>query len=188
MKGAASNMSTPLISVAICMWWIPNLVSLPPRCLLDTFTQRHLKWKWSEVKWKLLSHVQLFATPCTIQSMKFSRSEYWSGYPIPSPADLPNPGIEPGPPALQADSLPTELSGKSISNGWDPLNHARMNYINDSAVIYNLLIIPYMFYLSSCTKKCGVTKLMNYILALSPPMFPWVVFGFLTYILKIHTS
>ena len=35
--------------------------------------------------------------------------EYWSGYPIPSPADLPNPGIEPGSPALQVDSLPTEL-------------------------------------------------------------------------------
>ena len=38
--------------------------------------------------------------------------EYWSGYPIPSPGDLPNPGIKPGFPALQVDSLPTELSGK----------------------------------------------------------------------------
>ena len=38
--------------------------------------------------------------------------EYWSGQPIPSPLDLPDPGIEPGSPALQADSLPTELSGK----------------------------------------------------------------------------
>ena len=38
--------------------------------------------------------------------------EYRSGYPIPSPADLPDPGIQPGSPALQADSLPTELSGK----------------------------------------------------------------------------
>ena len=38
--------------------------------------------------------------------------EYWSGYPIPSPVDLPNPGIEPGSPALQVDSLPGELSGK----------------------------------------------------------------------------
>ena len=37
--------------------------------------------------------------------------EYWSGYPIPSPADLPDPGIEPGFPALQADSLPTEQWG-----------------------------------------------------------------------------
>ena len=38
--------------------------------------------------------------------------EYWSRQPIPSPGDLPTPGIKPGSPALQADSLPTELSGK----------------------------------------------------------------------------
>ena len=38
--------------------------------------------------------------------------KYWSGYPIPSPGDLPNPGIELGSLALQADSLPTELPGK----------------------------------------------------------------------------
>ena len=46
--------------------------------------------------------------------MGFSRQEHWSGYfsPLPSPGDLPDPGIEPGSPALQADSLPTELSGK----------------------------------------------------------------------------
>ena len=42
-------------------------------------------------------------------SMGFSRQEYWSGLPFPSPGDLPNPGIEPGSPALQADDLPTEL-------------------------------------------------------------------------------
>ena len=40
--------------------------------------------------------------------------EYWSGWPIPSPADLSSPGIELGSPALQADSLPTELSRKPI--------------------------------------------------------------------------
>ena len=42
-------------------------------------------------------------------SMGFSRQEYWSGLPFPSAGDLPNPGIEPRSPALQADSLPTEL-------------------------------------------------------------------------------
>ena len=41
--------------------------------------------------------------------MGFSRQEYWSGLPFPSPGDLSDPGIEPGSPALQADSLPTEL-------------------------------------------------------------------------------
>ena len=55
--------------------------------------------------------VRLFATPWTEAqqaplSMGFSRQEYWSGLPIPSPRDLPDPGIEPQSPALQADSLP----------------------------------------------------------------------------------
>ena len=45
-------------------------------------------------------------------SMEFSRQEYWSRQPFPSPADLPNPGIEAGSPALQADSLPSEPPGK----------------------------------------------------------------------------
>ena len=45
-------------------------------------------------------------------SMGFSKEEYWSGLPFPSPGDLPNPEIEPGSPALQADSLPSELPGK----------------------------------------------------------------------------
>ena len=45
-------------------------------------------------------------------SMGFSRQEYWSGLPFPSPGDLPNPGIKPRPPALQADSLPAEPPGK----------------------------------------------------------------------------
>ena len=45
-------------------------------------------------------------------SMRFSRQGYWSGLPFPSPGDLPKPGIEPGFPALQADSLLTELQGK----------------------------------------------------------------------------
>ena len=44
--------------------------------------------------------------------MGFSRQEYWSGLPFPSPGDLPNPAIEPGSPTLQADSLQTELPGK----------------------------------------------------------------------------
>ena len=60
-----------------------------------------------------LSRVQLFATPWTVAqqappSMKFSRQGYWSGLPFPSPGDLPDPGIEPGSPALQADALPSE--------------------------------------------------------------------------------
>ena len=46
-------------------------------------------------------------------SMGFSRQEFWSGLPFPSPGDLPDAGIEAGPPALQADSLLSETPGKS---------------------------------------------------------------------------
>ena len=67
---------------------------------------------------KFLSRVRLFATPWTVAyqappSMGFSRQEYWSGLPFPSPGDLPNPGIKPGSPVLQTDALPSEPPGKS---------------------------------------------------------------------------
>ena len=47
-------------------------------------------------------------------SIEFSRQEYWSGLPCPPPVDLPDKGTEPGSPALQADSLPTEPLGKPL--------------------------------------------------------------------------
>ena len=50
-------------------------------------------------------------------SKGFSRQEYWSGLPFPSPGNLPNTGIKPGSPALQADSLPSELSEKPLKLG-----------------------------------------------------------------------
>ena len=73
------------------------------------------------MKVKSLSHVQLFATPWTVAyqaplSMGFSRQEYWSGLPFPSPGDLPDPGIELGSPTLWADALTSELPGKPLSN------------------------------------------------------------------------
>ena len=49
--------------------------------------------------------------------MEFSRPEYWSGYPFPSPGDLPNPGIEPRSLTLQEDSLPAEPQGKPKNTG-----------------------------------------------------------------------
>ena len=68
---------------------------------------------------KSLSRVQLFVTLWTVAyqfppSMGFSRQEYWSGLPFPSPGYLPNQGIEPRSPALQADVLPSEPPKKSI--------------------------------------------------------------------------
>ena len=56
----------------------------------------------------------LDCSPLGSLSMGFSRQEYWSGLPFPSPGDLPNLGIKPRSPALQADALPTELQGKLI--------------------------------------------------------------------------
>ena len=136
--------------------------------------------RWGSVidswKWKLLSRVQLFATPWTIQSMEFSRpeilewvafpfsrgsshprdqtqvshiagrfftiwttreaQEYWSGWPIPSPGDLPDPGIEPGSPVLQADSLPTYQRSPIFSLT------SRLNVMNSN---------PPKWWLSICT-------------------------------------
>ena len=65
---------------------------------------------------KLLGHVQLFETPWTLAlqappSVEFSRQEYWSGLPFPSPGDLPNLGIEPRSPTLQVDALPSDPPG-----------------------------------------------------------------------------
>ena len=75
-------------------------------------------WK---VKVKSLSRVQLFATPWTVAhqaplSMGFSRQEYWSGLPFPSPGGLPDPGIEPRSPALEADALTSETPGNQDLN------------------------------------------------------------------------
>ena len=47
-------------------------------------------------------------------SIEFSRQEYWIGLPLPSPGDLPDPGIKPGSPTLQADTLPSEQPGKPL--------------------------------------------------------------------------
>ena len=102
-------------------------------CLLSD----HLQYPWRKEKWegggkrwissnicsseerkkvKLLSRVKLFETPWTVAhqappSMGFSRQEYWSGLPFPSPGHLPDPGIKPRYPALWADVLPSELPG-----------------------------------------------------------------------------
>ena len=77
-----------------------------------------IKWKW-----KSLSHVRLFETLWTVDSqaplsMRFSRQEYWSGLPFPIPWDLPDPGIKPRSPALQADSSPAEPQESTRILAW----------------------------------------------------------------------
>ena len=73
-------------------WWIPGFSFM--------------------LKLKVAQSCLTLGTPRTIQSLEFSRQEYWSGQPFPSLGDLPNPGIEPRSPTLQADSLPAEPPGK----------------------------------------------------------------------------
>ena len=60
----------------------------------------------------LVTQLVTLCDPATPPSMGFSRQEYWSGLPFPSPGDLPNPGIKTRSPALQADSLASELQGR----------------------------------------------------------------------------
>ena len=94
--------------------------------LARTFTGQVPTWKHSAVtlgsgtltpKDQSLSRARLFGTPRIVArhaplSTESPSQEYWSGLPFPSPGDLPDPGINPGSPALQADSLPSESLGK----------------------------------------------------------------------------
>ena len=73
-----------------------------------------------QLRVRMLSHFQLFGISWTVAyqtplCIKFSRQAYWSGLSFPSLGDLPDPQMEPGSPALQADALPTEPPGKSVS-------------------------------------------------------------------------
>ena len=104
---------------AVCQPQEPeNLIRRPPEVILKECRPcKHLILSTTPpliccYKVKSLSRVQLFATLWTVAyhagpSMGFSRQEYWSGLPFPSPGDSPDPGIEPGSPTLQADILPS---------------------------------------------------------------------------------
>ena len=120
-----------VLGLCCCLWavfscgrWISEMnAKLSLFGMLNYLKTLSSDWRWTLgwKKWKVksLSHVQLFATPWTVVyqaplSMGFSRQEYWSGLPFPSPGDLPNPGIELGSPTLQAHALPSEPPGKPL--------------------------------------------------------------------------
>ena len=80
----------------------------------------YLLLTWETCVLSCFSCVWLFMTLWTVAHqaplfMGFSRQEYWSGLPFPSPGDLPDPGIEPGSPALEADALTSEPPGKPMA-------------------------------------------------------------------------
>ena len=109
-KGVGSR--TP-VDTKIYRW--PSPLCKMAQYLHKTYTHPPIYFKSSlKVKVKLLSCMGLFATSWTVThqaplSMGLFRQEYWSGLPFLSPGDLPNPGIEPGSPALQADALTSKL-------------------------------------------------------------------------------
>ena len=95
---------------------------------------------YSESEVKSLSRVRLFETLRTVAyqaplSVGFLRQEYWSGLPFPSPGDLPYPEIKPRFPALQADSLPSEQSGKPRTRKKPYKNYTEMSFKTLSQII-----------------------------------------------------
>ena len=106
----------PLQWLSLCLEnFLPGHPHEPLPCFLQVFAQMLSPQRNFGVK--SLSHV---AAPWTVAhqdllSMEFSRQEYWSGLPLPPPGDLPDPGIRPRSPTLQADSLPSEPPGKPYS-------------------------------------------------------------------------
>ena len=115
----------------------------------------HRKWRCYHLpifysrEVKLLNRVWLFATPWTVAyqappSMEFSRQEYWSGLPFPSPGDLSDPGIECGSPALQADTLPSEPPKRA------PKTKSTLPYSLSSLLLAHRLLIHMLQY------SCGI--------------------------------
>ena len=115
--------------------WLFSCCLHDAECVCVCVRERALVFLLERKKVKSLSRFRLFATPWAVAyqpppSMGFSGQEYWSGLPFPSPGDLPNPGMEPRSPALQADTLTAELPGKP------------QHYIDDTKIqrTWNLII------------------------------------------------
>ena len=129
-----------------------------------------------KVKVKSLSHVRLFATPWTVAyqaplSIGFSRQQYWSGLPFPSPRDLPNPRIESGSPTSQTDTLPSEPPGKSDRFTLFFLKVSRHSiawiYYNKCSYLFNTII----FFAYVCEYFCRDTFIEMELLAQSVCIF-----------------
>ena len=130
------------------MWFLGDFWQLQSRLQVKSESESH-------------SVVSNSVTPWTIQSMEFFRPEYWSGWPFPSPGDLPNPGIEPGSPALQADSLPTKLSGKPglLVQNWIPVLECCDS--QDGIERDALILLLYHYYVLLLTSDYNITTNAN---------------------------
>ena len=117
---------------SIHQWWISSIYSYIYTSI----------WKW-----KSPTLVHLFGSPWSIESMEFSRPEYWSGYSFPSPGDHPNPGIKPRSPMLQVDFLSAEPQRKpkdtrvgslSLLQGIFPTQESNWDLLHCRWVLYQL--------------------------------------------------
>ena len=123
-----TSLFTEALSKIVRMW-------KQPKCPL---TEEWIKKMWC---------IHIYVTPWTVAhqappSMGFSRQEYWSGLPFPSPGDLPEPGIKPRSPALQADVLTSEPPGKPyIYMWWNITQPLKKNKIMPSAATWMSLEI-----------------------------------------------
>ena len=106
-----------------------------------TISSSVVPWSW------LAQSCPTLCNPRTIQSMKFSRPEYWSGLPFPSSGDRPNSGSEPRSPTLQADSLPADPPGKpkniregslSLLEGTFPIWELNRFFLHCRWILYQL--------------------------------------------------
>ena len=99
---------------------------------------------WTELNWVIVPD-WLFAIPWTVAcqaplSMEFSRQEYWSGLPFPSPGDLPYPGIKHRSSAFQSNSLPSKPPGKPLSSAILPKVNIRMTNPRSYLIILKLMM------------------------------------------------
>ena len=126
--------------------YMNSVYFLPLFCKSKVITKQ--KVYFLKVKVKSLCRVRLFGTPWTVAyqaplSMGFSRQEYWSGVPFPSPGDLPDPGIEPRSPALQADALLSEPPGKYFFKSSNNFKRKQQRWTYNSLPKYSLCLVPF---------------------------------------------
>ena len=122
--------------------------------------------------------------------MEFSRPEYWSGKPFPSPGDLPNQGIEPWSPTLQTDSLPAEPQGKpkntgvgslSFFQGISPIQESNQGLLHCRQILYQLSYAPTLKMKVKVTQSClTLCDPMYYTVhgILQARVLEWVAFPF----------
>ena len=112
--GVGLNLKKYVLVAQLCLTLCDPMNYRPPGSSVHGILQaRILEWVVVKVTQSCLTLVTPWTVACKVPlSMGFSRQEYWSGLPFPSSGDLSDPEIEPRSPALQAESLPTELGGK----------------------------------------------------------------------------